>query len=105
MCIRDRYSPFGMALVGNNFYVANADAVVRFRYTPGATAISSAGSRLVTLPGGKLNHHWTKSLIANRSGTKLYSGVGSNSNAAENGICLLYTSPSPRDRQKSRMPS
>ncbi|HZJ00580.1 MAG TPA: sorbosone dehydrogenase family protein [Gemmatimonadaceae bacterium] len=80
------YSPFGMALVGNNFYVANADAVVRFRYTPGATAISSAGSRLVTLPGGKLNHHWTKSLIANRSGTKLYSGVGSNSNAAENGI-------------------
>jgi glucose/arabinose dehydrogenase len=80
------YSPFGMALIGNNFYVANADAVVRFRYTPGETTISSAGTRLVTLPGGRLNHHWTKSLIANTSGTKLYSGVGSNSNVAENGI-------------------
>lgn len=80
------YSPFGMALVGNNLYVANADAVVRFPYTPGATTISATGSRLTSLPGGRLNHHWTKSLIANRTGTKLYSGVGSNSNAAENGI-------------------
>ncbi|MFL6620518.1 MAG: sorbosone dehydrogenase family protein, partial [Povalibacter sp.] len=80
------YSPFGMALVGNSFFVANADAVVRFPYSPGATTISSPGSRLVTLPGGRLNHHWTKSLIANRSGTKLYAGVGSNSNLAENGI-------------------
>ncbi len=80
------YSPFGMTLVGNTIYIANADAVVQFPYANGATTISAPGSRLVVLPGGKLNHHWTKSLIANRSGTKLYSGVGSNSNAAENGI-------------------
>jgi glucose/arabinose dehydrogenase len=80
------YSPFGMALVGNSIYVANADAVLRFPYTAGETTISAPGTRLVSLPGGRLNHHWTKSLIANRNGTKLYSGVGSNSNAAENGI-------------------
>jgi len=80
------YSPFGMALVGNSFYVANADAVMRFPYAPGATMVTAPGSRLTGLPGGRLNHHWTKSLIANRSGTKLYSGVGSNSNVAENGI-------------------
>ena len=80
------YSPFGMALVGNSFYVANADAVVRFPYTPGAMRIASTGARLSDLPGGRLNHHWTKSLIANQTGTKLYSGVGSNSNVAENGI-------------------
>lgn len=80
------YSPFGMALVGNNFYVANADAIVRFPYSPGTMQISSAGARVAGLPGGRLNHHWTKSLIANRDGTKLYSGVGSNSNVAENGI-------------------
>ena len=80
------YSPFGMALIGNNFYVANSDAVVRFPYSPGATRISAAGSRLSPLPGGKLNHHWTKSLVASRDGTKLYAGIGSNSNVAENGM-------------------
>ena len=80
------YSPFGMALVGNSFYVANSDAVVRFPYTPGATQISSRGVRLAALPGGRLNHHWTKSLIASADGTKLYAGVGSNSNVAENGM-------------------
>ncbi len=79
-------SPFGMTLVGNDFYVANSDAVVRFPYTPGATSITGAGTKLTDLPGGDLNHHWTKSLIASRDGTKLYAGIGSNSNAAENGI-------------------
>jgi glucose/arabinose dehydrogenase len=80
------YSPFGMALVGSNFYVANADGIVRFPYVPGSTTISAPAMRLAPLPGGRLNHHWTKSLVANRSGTKLYAGVGSNSNVAENGI-------------------
>lgn len=79
-------SPFGMTLVGNVFYVANTDAVVRFPYTPGATQITAAPVKVVDLPGGRLNHHWTKSLIANSSGTRLYVGVGSNSNVAENGI-------------------
>jgi glucose/arabinose dehydrogenase len=75
-----------MTLVGKTFYVANTDAVVAFPYVDGATTIASAGSRLSPLPGGPLNHHWTKSLIASRDGSKLYAGVGSNSNAAENGI-------------------
>ena len=84
--IENLYSPFGMVLVGNNFYVANSDAVVRFPYTPGWTRLTASGIRLTALPGGRLNHHWTKSLVASRDGTRLYVGVGSNSNVAENGI-------------------
>ena len=80
------HSPFGVALVGNDLYVANTDAIVKFPYTPGATSISSSGVKLVDLPGGRINHHWTKSVIASPDGTKLYASVGSNSNAAENGI-------------------
>ena len=79
-------SPFGMALVGNAFYVANTDAVVRFPYAPGDTRIDDSPVKVVDLPGGPLNHHWTKSLIASPDGTRLYAGVGSNSNVAENGI-------------------
>jgi glucose/arabinose dehydrogenase len=79
-------SPFGMALVGNSLYVANTDAVVRVPYSSGVTKIAAQPVKVVDLPGGRINHHWTKSLIANSSGTKLYVGVGSNSNAAENGI-------------------
>jgi len=79
-------SPFGMALVGNEFYVANADAVVRFAYTEGQTRIEGAGTKLANLPGGPRNHHWTKSLIASPDGSKLYATVGSNSNVAENGM-------------------
>ena len=80
------YSPFGMALVGTDFYVANADAVVRFPYAGGATSIAAPGSKLADLPGGPRNHHWTKSLVAGTDGTKLYVGVGSNSNVGENGM-------------------
>ena len=80
------FSPIGMVLVGSDFYVANADAVVRFAYTPGATSVSGPGTVLTRLPGGPRNHHWTKTLIASPDGTKLYVGVGSNSNAAENGL-------------------
>jgi len=79
-------SPFGMALVGNDLYVANTDAVMRFPYTPGATRIAGAGVKVADLPGGPLNHHWTKSLIASRDGRKLYATVGSNSNVGENGM-------------------
>jgi glucose/arabinose dehydrogenase len=79
-------SPFGMALVGNSFYVANTDAVMRYAYTPGATRIAAAGSKLADLPGGPLNHHWTKSLLASPDGRRLYVGVGSNSNVAEHGM-------------------
>jgi glucose/arabinose dehydrogenase len=79
-------SPFGMALVGDTLYVANSDALVRLPYTAGATAAAGPAAKVVDLPGGPLNHHWTKSLIASRDGSKLYVGVGSNSNIAENGI-------------------
>jgi glucose/arabinose dehydrogenase len=79
-------SPFGMALVGNDLYVANTDAVLRFPYRSGATRIEESGTKVVDLPAGPRNHHWTKNLIASRDGAKLYVTVGSNSNAAENGI-------------------
>lgn len=80
------FSPFGVALVGNNLYVANTDAIVRYPYTEGDTKITAQGTTLTPLPGGPIDHHWTKSLVASRDGTKLYVGVGSNSNITENGI-------------------
>ena len=79
-------SPFGMALVGSDFYVANSDAIVRYPYSTGQTRIEGAGSKLVDLPAGPINHHWTKNLIASPDGTKLYATVGSNSNVGENGL-------------------
>ena len=79
-------SPFGMALVGNDFYVANADAVVKFPYQPGQTSISAAPVKVVDLPGGPINHHWTKNLIPSADGSKLYVTVGSNSNVGERGM-------------------
>jgi len=79
-------SPFGMALVGRNLYVANTDAVVRFAYSDGATQITEPGVKVADLPAGPLNHHWTKNVIASRDGSRLYVTVGSNSNAGENGL-------------------
>lgn len=80
------YSPFGMALVGNTLYVANADAIVAFPYVEGATTISAGPRKIADLPGGPINHHWTKNIIASQDGTKLYASVGSNSNVGENGM-------------------
>jgi hypothetical protein len=79
-------SPFGMALIGNDFYVANADAIVRFAYTPGSTEITGNGTKVLDLPGGPINHHWTKNIIASNDGSKLFITVGSNSNVAERGM-------------------
>ncbi|MGY3035178.1 glucose/arabinose dehydrogenase [Bradyrhizobium sp. USDA 4354] len=79
-------SPFGVALVGNDLYVANTDAIVRYPYTEGDTKITAPGTVLTPLPGGPINHHWTKSLVASPDGSKLYAGVGSNSNITENGM-------------------
>jgi glucose/arabinose dehydrogenase len=79
-------SPFGIALVGSDLYVANTDALVRFSYSEGATKIASPGTKVADLPGGPLNHHWTKNVIASRDGSKLYVTVGSNSNVAEHGM-------------------
>ena len=80
------HSPFGMALVGGDLYVANTDAVMRFPYREGQTAITEPGTKLADLPAGSINHHWTKNLIASPDGSKLYATVGSNSNVGENGL-------------------
>lgn len=79
-------SPFGVVLVGNDLYVANTDAIVRYPYREGETKITDPGTTLTPLPGGPIDHHWTKSLTASPDGTKLYVGVGSNSNITENGM-------------------
>jgi glucose/arabinose dehydrogenase len=79
-------SPFGMVLVGRRLFVAATDAVLVFPYAPGATRIDAAPQRLVTLPSGPINHHWTKNIIADADGSKLYVTVGSNSNIGENGM-------------------
>jgi glucose/arabinose dehydrogenase len=79
-------SPFGVVLVGNDLYVADTDAVMRFPYVAGESQITAPGAKLTDLPGGPIDHHWTKSLTASPDGTKLYAGVGSNSNITENGI-------------------
>jgi glucose/arabinose dehydrogenase len=84
--LENLHSPFGMALVGDNLYVADTDALLRFPYKTGQTHIAETGTRIVDLPAGTINHHWTKNVIASADGSKLYVTVGSNSNAGENGI-------------------
>jgi len=78
-------SPFGMTLVGNDLYVANADALWRFPYKTGETSLTGKGTKVMDLPAG-INHHWTKNVAASPDGRKLYVTVGSNSNVAENGM-------------------
>ncbi|MEP6502521.1 MAG: sorbosone dehydrogenase family protein, partial [Betaproteobacteria bacterium] len=79
-------SPFGMALVGNDLYVADSDAILKFSYATGATSIAAPGVKLTDLPAGTINHHWTKNIIATKDGTRLYATAGSNSNVGENGM-------------------
>ena len=79
-------SPFGMALVGDQLFVANTDAVLRFPYRTGQTRIDTQGTVVTELPAGTINHHWTKNLIASADGKKLYVTVGSNSNVGERGM-------------------
>jgi glucose/arabinose dehydrogenase len=78
-------SPFGMALVGDTFYVADTDALLAFPYRAGETSIAAPGRKVIDLPAGTINHHWTKNVIASQDGRKLYVTVGSNSNVGENG--------------------
>ena len=66
--LENLFSPFGMELVGNDLYVANADAIVKFPYEPGQTKITAPGTKVTDLPGGPLNHHWTKNIIASKDG-------------------------------------
>jgi glucose/arabinose dehydrogenase len=84
--LRDLYSPMGMALVRDTLYVANSNAVWRYPYRAGQLTITAPGSKLADLPGGRINHHWTKTMVASADGSKLYVTVGSNSNVAEKGL-------------------
>lgn len=79
-------SPFGMALVGNQLYVANSDAVVSVPYVWGDTEITATPAKVVDLPAGEINRHWTKNIVASGDGTKLFVAIGSNSNVAEFGM-------------------
>jgi glucose/arabinose dehydrogenase len=81
-------SPFGMVLIGGQFFVADTDALLRFPYQLGATRITAPGVRLVDLPAGPINHHWTKNVIASPDGAKLYVTTGSNSDHGENGMAV-----------------
>jgi len=87
--IEHLHSPFGVALIGDTLYVANTDAIVKFPYVAGETQITAPGVEFTDLPA-TINHHWTKALAASADGSKLYVGVGSNSNIIENGIDQEY---------------
>ena len=87
--IEHLHSPFGVALIGNTLYVANTDAIVKFPYVSGETRITAAAQPFTDLPD-TINHHWTKALLASPDGSKLYVGVGSNSNITENGLAVEY---------------
>lgn len=82
-------SPYGVQLIGNSLYVANTDAIIKFPYVNGETRITSRGVMFADLPN-TIQHHWTKSLAASSDGTKLYVGVGSNSNIGEHGLEVEY---------------
>ena len=88
--LKNLHSPFGMALVGNTLYVADTDALLSFPYVQGETAITAAPIKVMDLPAGRINHHWTKNIIASGDGKKLYITVGSNSNVGENGLAVEH---------------
>lgn len=78
--------PFGMLILNNQFYVANTDGVILFNYTPGQTRISGPGKKILSLPAGGYNNHWTRNLVASKDGRKIYVTVGSASNVGEHGM-------------------
>lgn len=84
--LADLNQPFGMALIGDQLYVANTDGVVRFPYKTGDTKITAKGTPVLHLPIGGYNNHWTRNLLSSADGSKLYISVGSASNVAENGM-------------------
>ena len=82
----DLNQPFGMLILNNHFYVANTDGVEMYAYNTGDTSLPLEGKRIIELPAGGYNNHWTRNIIANESGTKIYITVGSGSNIGENGM-------------------
>lgn len=87
--IENLHSPFGVQLIGDSLYVANTDGIVKYPYTAGQLQVTAPGVAFADLPG-TINHHWTKALLASPDGSKLYVGVGSNSNITENGMAVEY---------------
>ncbi|RPF72255.1 PQQ-dependent sugar dehydrogenase [Aurantiacibacter spongiae] len=83
--VDDLFSPFGIAYADGTLYVANTDAIVTYPFSPGQTHITAPPHVLTQLPGGPIDHHWTKDLALGPDGTKLFASVGSNSNITENG--------------------
>jgi glucose/arabinose dehydrogenase len=84
--LKDLNQPYGMLILKNYFYVANTDGLYRYPYKEGAMKIEGKGEKIVELPAGGYNNHWTRNLIANADGSKIYISVGSGSNNAEHGI-------------------
>jgi len=78
--------PFGMLVLGNYFYVGNTDGLYRFPYKSGDTKMTGKGEKILDLPAGGYNNHWTRNLLANADGSKIYVSVGSASNVAEHGM-------------------
>ena len=78
--------PYGMTIIGNNFYVANTDGILQYPYKPGDTKITANGKKILSLPAGGYNNHWTRNLITNSDKSKIYVTVGSGSNVGENGM-------------------
>ncbi|MCG2613183.1 sorbosone dehydrogenase family protein [Terrimonas sp. NA20] len=85
--LSDLNKPLGMLVLNNHFYVANTDGVVMFDYTPDMRSLTPAkGKKIIELPAGGYNNHWTRNIITNQAKSKLYISVGSGSNVAEHGI-------------------
>ncbi len=78
--------PLGMLVLKNYFYVANTNGIVRYPYKTGDTKITGKGQQILELPAGGYNNHWTRNLLPNTDGSKIYVSVGSGSNVAEHGM-------------------
>jgi len=78
--------PYGVLIIGSSFFVANTDGIWRFPYKTGDTKIAEKGTKILELPAGGYNNHWTRNLIANEANSKIYVSIGSGSNVAENGM-------------------
>lgn len=78
--------PYGMLIIGNSFYVANTDGLLKYPYHTGDTKITANGKKILSLPAGGYNNHWTRNLIASTDHTKIFVSVGSGSNVGENGM-------------------
>lgn len=98
--LKDLKQPLGMLVLGSWFYVGCTDGLYRYPYTPGQTTMTSAAEKILDLPAGGYNNHWTRNLLANADGSKIYISVGSGSNNAEHGMqnevrraCILEINP------------